>query len=370
MKRLDNFKAGFINENPIFGLYLGLCSALAISTTLNNAIGMGVAATLVLVMSNVIISCIRKITPDEIRIPVYIVVIAALVKMVQMLVQAYAPDLYTALGIFLPLIVVNCIILGRAEAFASKNGVVDSLIDGLGMGLGYTVGLIVLSAVRQILSTGVLYFTNPFNSNLVIFQTTFFPKEFAISMFKDSIGAFFSFACLAAALTAYKSSENKKAWHKGAGIVGLVLVAFIAFRSDFMVDNTPVKPTPKPTPAVVKVNMENADAIKYNATVDTTTANDDGSVTYHITCEGFASYNYDGGEANEFNVTVKDGAIVSVEVTKCSDTAHVGDKIMEADFLEQFVGLTKDTLEVDAATGATLSTASTVKAVYTALEAK
>ena len=370
MKRLDNFKAGFINENPIFGLYLGLCSALAISTTLNNAVGMGVAATLVLVMSNVIISCIRKITPDEIRIPVYIVVIAALVKMVQMLVQAYAPDLYTALGIFLPLIVVNCIILGRAEAFASKNGVVDSLIDGLGMGLGYTVGLIVLSTVRQILSTGMLSFANPFNTNLVIFQTTFFPKEFAISMFKDSIGAFFTFACLAAALTAYKSSENKKAWHKGAGIVGLVLVAFIAFRSDFMIDNTPVKNEPKPTPAVVKVNMENADAIKYNATVDTTTANDDGSVTYHITCEGFASYNYDGGEANEFNVTVKDGAIVSVEVTKCSDTAHVGDKIMEADFLEQFVGLTKDTLEVDAATGATLSTASTVKAVYTALEAK
>ena len=373
MKRLENFKAGFINENPIFGLYLGLCSALAISTTLNNAVGMGVAATLVLVMSNVIISCIRKITPDEIRIPVYIVVIAALVKMVQMLVQAYAPDLYTALGIFLPLIVVNCIILGRAEAFASKNGVVDSLIDGLGMGLGYTVGLIVLSTVRQILSTGMLSFANPFNSNLVIFQTTFFPKEFAISMFKDSIGAFFTFACLAAALTAYKSSENKKAWHKGAGIVGLVLVAFIAFRSDFMVDNTPVKNEPKPTPVVNKVNMENTYAQQFKAEIISTTVNDDGTTTLVVSCEGYAftdSTRYPNPEVNEFKVTVKDGAIVSVVVTKCSDTAHVGDKIMEADFLEQFVGLTKDTLEVDVAGMATISTASALKAVYTALEAK
>ncbi len=372
MKRLDNFKAGFINENPIFGLYLGLCSALAISTTLNNAIGMGVAATLVLVMSNVIISCIRKITPDEIRIPVYIVVIAALVKMVQMLVQAYAPDLYNALGIFLPLIVVNCIILGRAEAFASKNGVVDSLIDGLGMGLGYTVGLIVLSTVRQILSTGMLSFANPFNTNLVIFQTTFFPKEFAISMFKDSIGAFFTFACLAAALTAYKSSENKKTWHRGAGIVGLVLVAFIALRSDFMVDNTPVKNEPKPTPVVNKVNMENTNAKEFNAEVVSKTDNGDGSITVVVSCEGYAFTDpakYPNPERNTFDVTVKDGAVVSVTVSKCSDTPYVGDKIMDANFLAQFAGLTTDTLEVDVAGSATISTASTVKAVYTALEA-
>ena len=181
MKRLENFKAGFIRENPIFGLYLGLCSALAISTSLNNAIGMGLAVTAVLICSNIIISLIRKITPDEIRIPVYIVVIAALVKIVQMFVQAYAQDLYTALGIFLPLIVVNCIILGRAEAFASKNGIFDSALDGLGMGLGYTSGLLALSVIRQILSTGMLSFSNPFNPNFVIFETTFFSSEYTIS---------------------------------------------------------------------------------------------------------------------------------------------------------------------------------------------
>lgn len=369
MKRLDNFKAGFINENPIFGLYLGLCSALAISTTLNNAIGMGVAATLVLIMSNIIISCIRKITPDEIRIPVYIVVIATLVKIVQMLVQAYTPDLYTALGIFLPLIVVNCIILGRAEAFASKNGVFDSLIDGLGMGLGYTCGLIVLSVVRQILSTGMLSFSNPFNSNIVIFQTTFFPSEYAISMFKDAIGAFFTFALLAAALSAYKSSENKKKWHIGAGIVVLILALFVAFRSDFMIDNTPVVETPNEPAPVVKVNKETSYVSEFAATVDTTTKNDDGSVTYHITCEGYATNysDYAVKEPNEFDITVKDGSVVSVVVTKPADTAYVGDKIADESFTSQFVGLTSDTLEVDAAAGATISSASALKAVSTAL---
>ena len=125
MNRKENFTAGFIRENPVFSLYLGLCSTLAITTTLNNAIGMGVAVIAVLIMSNVIISLIRNITPSEIRIPVYIVIIATLVKVIQMLIKAYAPSLDTALGVFIPLIVVNCIILGRAEAFASKNKVLD-----------------------------------------------------------------------------------------------------------------------------------------------------------------------------------------------------------------------------------------------------
>ena len=142
MNRKENFTAGFIRENPVFSLYLGLCSTLAITTTLNNAIGMGVAVIVVLIMSNVIISLIRNITPSEIRIPVYIVIIATLVKIIQMLIKAYAPSLDSALGVFIPLIVVNCIILGRAEAFASKNGVFDSALDGLGMGLGYTVSII------------------------------------------------------------------------------------------------------------------------------------------------------------------------------------------------------------------------------------
>lgn len=123
MNRKENFTAGFIRENPVFGLYLGCCSTLAITTSLNNAIGMGVSVIIVLILSNVIISLMRKIIPDEIRIPVYIVVIAALVKSIELLVKAYAPSIDSALGLFLPLIVVNCIILGRAEAFASKNGV-------------------------------------------------------------------------------------------------------------------------------------------------------------------------------------------------------------------------------------------------------
>ena len=370
MKRLENFKAGFINENPIFGLYLGLCSALAISTTFNNAIGMGIAVTIVLILSNVIISTMRKLTPDEIRIPVYIVVIATLVKIVQMLVQAFTPELNAALGIFLPLIVVNCIILGRAEAFASKNGILDSAIDGLGMGLGYTVGLIVLSSVRQILSTGILNFSNPFNSNIVFFETTFFPSEYAISMFKDPIGAFFTFAVLAAALTAYKNSENKKSWHIGAGIVALVLVGFIALRSDFMIDNTPVVETPVVETTPVKVNMENEYIATFTAEVTNTVDNGDGSATYSVSCDGYAVQNYEGGQPNEFEVTIKDGAVVSVVVTKAADTAYVGDKIKtEATFVEKFVGLTIDNLEVDAIAKSTISCASTVKAVYTALEA-
>lgn len=369
MKRLENFKAGFINENPIFGLYLGLCSALAISTTLNNAVGMGVAVILVLCMSNVIISCIRKVTPDEIRIPVYIVVIATLVKIVQMLVQAFAPELNSALGIFLPLIVVNCIILGRAEAFASKNGIFDSLLDGLGMGLGYTVGLVVLSTIRQILSTGMLSFTNPFNPNIVFFQTTFFPSEYAISMFKDPIGAFFTFAMLAAALTAFKSSANKKAWKIGAGVVIVVLLAFVGLKSDFMIDNTPEAPVAEnPTPEVKKVDMTNEDAINFTAEITNTVNNEDGSITYSVTCDGFAVKDH-GGDPNEFEITVKDGAVVNVKVTAANDSEYFGENIALESFTSQFDGLTEEDLAVDVVSSSTISTASTVKAVYTALTA-
>lgn len=210
MNRKENFTAGFIRENPVFGLYLGLCSTLAITTSLNNAIGMGVAVILVLVMSNVIISCLRKVTPSEIRIPVYIVVIATLVKIIQMLIKAYAPALDSALGVFIPLIVVNCIILGRAEAFASKNGVFDSALDGLGMGLGYTVSIIVMSALRQILATGILSFENPFNVEQTIFSLRLIPEDFVISMFSQPVGAFITFALLAGALAAYKNHQNAK----------------------------------------------------------------------------------------------------------------------------------------------------------------
>lgn len=210
MNRKENFTAGFIRENPVFSLYLGLCSTLAITTSLNNAVGMGVAVIAVLIMSNVIISLIRNITPSEIRIPVYIVVIAALVKVIQMLIKAYAPSLDTALGVFIPLIVVNCIILGRAEAFASKNGVLDSALDGLGMGLGYTLSIILMSAIRQVLATGMLTFDNPFNAAQNIFTIHLIPEDLAISIFSQPFGAFCTFACLAAGLSAYKTHQKNK----------------------------------------------------------------------------------------------------------------------------------------------------------------
>lgn len=211
MNRMQNFSAGIIRENPVFVLYLGLCSALAISSSLNNAIGMGVAVIFVLILSNVIISAIRKITPNEIRIPVYIVVIAALVKIIQMLIKAYAPALDSALGTFIPLIVVNCIILGRAEAYASKNNIFDSALDGIGMGLGYTFAIVLISATRQILSTGILDFANPFNMEQIIFSFQIIPSDYVISVFSQPIGAFFTFALFSGGFAAYQNMQNEKA---------------------------------------------------------------------------------------------------------------------------------------------------------------
>ena len=207
MNRWKNFKAGLIKDNPVFSLYLGICSTLAITTTVNNAIGMGAAVIMVLILSNVIISCIRKITPDEIRIPVYIVIIASLVTIIQMLIQAFAPSLNDSLGVFIPLIVVNCIILGRAEAFASKNNVLDSAIDGLGMGLGYTLAGVVMSFLRELLATGGCTITNPFNVSQVLFSFSIIPEEYTISMFGSSVGAFVTFAILAAVVALMKNKE-------------------------------------------------------------------------------------------------------------------------------------------------------------------
>lgn len=211
MNRMENFKNGLIKDNPVFGLYLGLCSTLAITTSINNALGMGIAVICVLILSNVIISAIRKIVPDDIRIPVYIVIIATLVKIIQMVIQAYTPALDSSLGVFIPLIVVNCIILGRAEAFASKNGVFDSALDGLGMGLGYLLAVLAMSLIRQILSTGALMMTNPFNEAQVLFSIRLIPEAYTIQMFSMPLGAFMTFAFLAAALTAYKNHAAKKA---------------------------------------------------------------------------------------------------------------------------------------------------------------
>lgn len=210
MNRFENFKAGLIKDNPVFSLFLGICSTLAITTTVNNAIGMGVSVIIVLIMSNVIISCVRKITPDEIRIPVYIVIIATLVKIIQMLIQAYAPSLNTSLGVFIPLIVVNCIILGRAEAFASKNGILDSALDGLGMGLGYTLAVLSMSFIRELISTGGIKVVNPFNEAQVWLNLHIIPENFTISIFGSSVGAFITFAVLAAAVGAYKQHVTVK----------------------------------------------------------------------------------------------------------------------------------------------------------------
>ncbi|HNT51874.1 MAG TPA: electron transport complex subunit E [Candidatus Syntrophosphaera sp.] len=154
MRFVSELSKGIIKENPIFVIVLGLCPTLAVSTSVNNAIGMGAAATFVLLCSNVIISLIKNVTPAKIRIPVYIVVIAAFVTVVDMMMAAYVPDLHKSLGLFIPLIVVNCIILGRAEAFASKNNLLNSLADGIGMGLGFTLSLVVVASIRELLGNG------------------------------------------------------------------------------------------------------------------------------------------------------------------------------------------------------------------------
>ncbi len=209
----NNEKKGFFSEmifnNPVFGLYLGICSTLAITTSLNNAIGMGVAVIVVLVLSNIAVSLIAPLTPDEIHIPVYIVIIATLVTLVGMLMQAYTPELFSALGAFIDLIVVNCIILGRAEAYACKNGVAASARDGLMMGLSYTFSLLAMSLIRQLLGTGILSFSNPMSGS-EIFSIRLIPQGFEIPVFKTQTGAFLTFAVLAAAVDAIKLNSEAK----------------------------------------------------------------------------------------------------------------------------------------------------------------
>ena len=151
------FSKGIIKENPTLRLVLGTCPTLAVTTSLESAIGMGLAASVVLICSNIVISALRKLIPSKVRIPAYIVIIAGFVTMVQMLVKAYLPDLDKSLGVYLPLIVVNCIILGRAEAFAGKNSVIYSALDGVGMGIGFTCALILMGGIRELLGSGSLY---------------------------------------------------------------------------------------------------------------------------------------------------------------------------------------------------------------------
>ena len=156
MSRTKEFTKGILAENPVFILALGLCPVLAVTTSIENAVGMGVAATFVLLMSNIIISLLRNLIPPRIRIPSFIVVIASFVTIVELVMRGYFPDLYEQLGLFVPLIVVNCIILGRAEAFASKNRLLDSVLDALGMGAGFGLALIVIGGIRELLGTNRL----------------------------------------------------------------------------------------------------------------------------------------------------------------------------------------------------------------------
>ncbi|MBN1772276.1 MAG: electron transport complex subunit E [Deltaproteobacteria bacterium] len=157
MSQLQNFTKGLWRENPVLRILLGFCPTLAVTTSAIDALGMGAATTFVLLGSNTVISSIRKVVPGQMRIPVFIVVIATFVTVVDLVLQGYFPALSKSLGVFIPLIVVNCIILGRAEAFASKNGIGSSIIDGLGMGLGFTLALFVLGSVREVLGSGSIF---------------------------------------------------------------------------------------------------------------------------------------------------------------------------------------------------------------------
>jgi electron transport complex protein RnfE len=157
MNQLNNFTKGFIKENPILVLVLGTCPTLATTSSSLNGLGMGIATTFVLIGSNVVISMLSNLIPDKVRIPAFVVIIASFVTIVDLLMQAYVPGLYEKLGIFIPLIVVNCIVLGRAEAYASKNSILSSFIDGLGMGLGFTIALGILGAFREIVGSGAIF---------------------------------------------------------------------------------------------------------------------------------------------------------------------------------------------------------------------
>jgi len=157
MNQWKNFSKGFIKENAVFALFLGLCPTLGVTTSAVNGLGMGLATTFVLVMSNLVVSLVKNLIPDKVRIPAFIVIIATFVTVVELVMKGYVPALFDALGLFIPLIVVNCVVLGRAEAFASKNTVWSSIVDGAGMGIGFTMALTILGAVRELLGSGAFF---------------------------------------------------------------------------------------------------------------------------------------------------------------------------------------------------------------------
>ena len=198
--KLNILTKGFFKENPTLILVLGCCPTLAVTTSVVNALGMGAATTFVLLMSNMLISALKNVIPDKVRIPSYIVIIATFVSMIDLLIQGFLPSLSASLGVFIPLIVVNCIVLGRAEAFANKNTVFDSLLDGLGMGIGFTIALVLIGGIREILGSG----------SFLGFQ--FIPSEYNMLIFVLAPGAFlvFGFVMAAVRFMVNKRAEKKK----------------------------------------------------------------------------------------------------------------------------------------------------------------
>ncbi|MFR2070421.1 MAG: electron transport complex subunit RsxE [Bacteroides nordii] len=194
MNNLKVLMNGIIKENPTFVLLLGMCPTLGTTSSAINGMGMGLATMFVLICSNVVISLIKNLIPDMVRIPSFIVVIASFVTLLQMVMQAYVPGLYATLGLFIPLIVVNCIVLGRAEAFAAKNNPVSSLFDGIGMGLGFTLALTLLGAMREFLGTGK------------VFDFAIFPEEYGMLVFVLAPGAFIALGYLIALINSLKKN--------------------------------------------------------------------------------------------------------------------------------------------------------------------
>ena len=198
MTKKEILKRGLITENPLFVLLLGMCPSLGVTTSLQNALGMGLSVVFVLLFSNIVVSSIRKLVPDEVRIPVFIVIISTGVTILEMLLNAYVPSLAARLGIFIPLIVVNCIILGRAESFASKNKVIDSIFDALGMGFGFTLGLCVLASFRELIGAGSL------------FGVQFLPESISIPIFIYPAGSFLALGLIIGIMNQYRISQSKK----------------------------------------------------------------------------------------------------------------------------------------------------------------
>ncbi|MGN0383397.1 MAG: electron transport complex subunit RsxE [Eubacterium sp.] len=211
IERLHN---GIVKENPTFVLMLGMCPTLAVTTSLINGAGMGLSTTVVLVMSNVMIALLRKVIPNGVRVPAFIVIVASFVTLLQFMLEAYLPSLNSSLGIYIPLIVVNCIILGRAESYASKNPVLPSLFDGLGMGLGFTVGLSCLGAVRELIGAGSVAGIQILGEGSIT-GFSIFESYQPITIFILAPGAFFVLAFLVALQNKMKLNAGKKTKEKG-----------------------------------------------------------------------------------------------------------------------------------------------------------